>query len=47
MSSLWTSLDIAAWSTTLCAIFGGVIALPYALYRLARKDKRPVDLSQN
>jgi hypothetical protein len=29
----------AAWTTTFCALFGGVIALPYAIYRLIRKPK--------
>lgn len=34
----------AAWTTTMCAIFGGLIASPYLLYRLVRKDKPKVDV---
>jgi hypothetical protein len=47
MLTFFTDLYAAAWTTTLCAIFGGIIVLPYAIYRLVRKPKQPVDLSQN
>jgi hypothetical protein len=47
MITLFTDVFAAAWTTTLCAIFGGIVALPYVIYRLVRKDKQPVDLSQN
>jgi hypothetical protein len=32
-------LVLAAYSTTITAIFGGIVALPYLLYRLVRKPK--------
>jgi hypothetical protein len=44
MLTLFKATFDAAWTTTMCAIFGGIIALPYGIYRWVRKDKPKTDL---
>lgn len=46
MFTLFKASFDAAYITTMCAIFGGIFALPYGIYRLVRKDRKPVDLSR-